>query len=98
PPLPAPSTAIFRKDRKKFDDRRGVAGRSRDAVMLELVFVELDAKPGLGRNDHITVRITERLLNNIILVVNAGDAAFALFFGRGHGYNAAVRHNASRCR
>src|SRR5215467_1081295 len=75
PPLPAPRTAIFLMD---MDRNLRI-----EAIVFQFVLVQLDAKARFCRNQNIAIAIAECVLNDIVLVVNPGDAliTFALRCG-----------------
>src|SRR5690348_16561538 len=107
PPLPAPKTAIFRMLMKLFfaDQREVVTGQcrgaaccklSRDSVVLQLVFVELDSQARFRRYDDISVGICKWLHDDIVLIIDPRDAALALSLRCRNRHHAAVGYYSGR--
>ena len=51
-----------------------------EPVVFEFVLIQLDAQARLGRDENITLGKIEGFGNDVILVINPGDAFFAFAF------------------
>jgi hypothetical protein len=55
--------------------------------MFDLVLVQFNAEAGLRGNDNASVVELERFRDDIILIIDSGDALLGFLFRRGYRHN-----------
>ena len=62
-------------------------------IVFQFLLVQLDAEAGFCRNQNIAIAISECFLNDIVLVVDPGDALLARALGRGNRDDTTESHH-----